>query len=351
MGSGDAAENNQTFIIKKDNISFISDTHLEWGVRADIEIIVNDRRYEQVSTFDESGPGDAHYTITLIENGYLKITFGDGKQARRLPSGYNNVSMTYRIGSGSLGNNVVRNSLNTLIKSDIRTISVRQPFATSGGEDAESSQQLRKNAPRHLQSLGRAISLSDFEYIAETTSGVWHAKAFQNSAISRRQSISIVIVPANDAPLGQLSESLSGRLKAVSSPSTDFIIRRFEPVPLILSISIRVDSTNFDTRTIEARLRSEIYKHLQLRNRRPGASLYASELYKIIESQSGIVNSDLHLFKDIDDASILSESNKPLRAISRARGASIASLTPTPDQVIYLRSESTIGIFISEAVL
>ena len=242
LGSGDATENNQVFIIKKDNISFIADSHLVWGVRADIEIIVDGRRYEQVSTFDQSGPGDAHYTITLIENGHLKITFGDGKQARRLPSGYNNVSMTYRIGSGSLGNNVVRNSLNTLVKSDIRTISVRQPFATSGGQDAESPQQIRENAPRHLQSLGRAISLSDFEHIAETTSGIWHAKAFQNNVVGRRQSVSIVVVPANDAPLGQLRDTLSSRLNAVSSPSIDFTIHRFYPVALMLSMSIRVDS-------------------------------------------------------------------------------------------------------------
>ena len=116
-------------------------------------------------------------------------------------------------------------------------------------------------------------------------------------------------------------------------------------------MSIRVDSGNFDTRAIEAQLRSEIFEHLQLRNRRPGARLYASELYKIIERQPGIVNSDLHLFKGIDDASILSEASKPLRAISRSRGTFIASLTPYPNQVLYLPSESAIGIFITEAVL
>ena len=52
----------------------------------------------------DSGPADAHYQVRPSEDGTLWIEFGDGRNGRRLPTGGNNVLITYRQGVGAAGN-------------------------------------------------------------------------------------------------------------------------------------------------------------------------------------------------------------------------------------------------------
>ena len=73
------------------------------GVAAAIEVTVAGQIWAQKGTLDDSEPADPHYTVQLTEDGYLHITFGDGEHGRRLPTGSNNVMVTFRTGAGLAG--------------------------------------------------------------------------------------------------------------------------------------------------------------------------------------------------------------------------------------------------------
>ncbi|MFC6671253.1 hypothetical protein [Marinobacterium aestuariivivens] len=104
LGSGDATLGNQTFELKADDLSHIADPAFAQGVRADIEVRVDDRQWLQVYSLGDSGPEDHHYAVALLENGNASLSFGDGTHGRRLPTGNNNVRVRYRRGAGLVGN-------------------------------------------------------------------------------------------------------------------------------------------------------------------------------------------------------------------------------------------------------
>ena len=57
--------------------------------------------------------------------------------------------------------------------------------------------QIRQNAPGRLAAMDRAVSVTDYQHLAQRFQGVWHAAAFEQPAFGRsREAVRIVIVPA-----------------------------------------------------------------------------------------------------------------------------------------------------------
>ena len=164
LGSGDASKSNQEFRLKVEDVSFTPDVTKSSGVAAAIEVEVAGRVWQQVSTLKDSAPGDHHYAIRMTEDGYLKILFGDGEYGRRLPTGKNNIRVSYRVGSGIVGN-LPAGSLEKPVNPHPLVETVLQPIQAAGGGDMEDVASLRENAPSTLLALERAVSLSDFSHL------------------------------------------------------------------------------------------------------------------------------------------------------------------------------------------
>jgi predicted phage baseplate assembly protein len=92
-----------------------------------------------------------------------------------LPTGVNNLQANYRIGSGAAGN-VAAGALTTLIDRPLGVSGVTNPMAATGGQDAQDSFGMRANAPQTVLTLGRAVSLLDYQTMASNFAGI--AKAY-----------------------------------------------------------------------------------------------------------------------------------------------------------------------------
>ena len=75
-----------------------------------------------------------------------------------LPTGQSNARAFYRIGSGSAGN-VAANSLTTLADRPLGVSGVTNPQAATGGQDPQSIDDVRTNAPQTVLTLGRRFRL------------------------------------------------------------------------------------------------------------------------------------------------------------------------------------------------
>ncbi|MEK7738003.1 MAG: hypothetical protein AAB319_09650, partial [Pseudomonadota bacterium] len=104
LGSGDGTQNNQRFTLEVADLSFVADAGMSAGVRADITLAVAGETWTQVASLKDSGPTDAHYQVRIDQDGHADIQFGDGRNGRRLPTGGNNVRVSFRQGSGAAGN-------------------------------------------------------------------------------------------------------------------------------------------------------------------------------------------------------------------------------------------------------
>ncbi|MDJ0989222.1 MAG: baseplate J/gp47 family protein [Desulfobacterales bacterium] len=291
LGSGDATRLSQAFVLRDTNVAFIADATQPAGVRAAIEVKVVGRVWEQVAGFQNSLPTDAHYTVRLTEEGSLKITFGDGQRGRRLPTGSNNVRLTYRKGTG-LGGNLDAGSFIKAAKPHHLVDKVRQPLPATGGNDMETLASLRENAPATLLTLERAVSLEDFDYLVTSQSSVWQAKAFARpTGLGRNQMIEVVVVPAGGGELGALAETLTDFILAHTVPGLEVMVTAYRPRTFGLEVLITVDSAAYNPEEVTAAVKSGLEEAFSLENRKLGQDVFLSEVYQVVEAVTGVAHS------------------------------------------------------------
>jgi len=291
LGSGDAARIHQSFVLAEAGVSFVADSTQPSGVAADIALAVDGRTFKQVPTLRDSGPADAHYIVRMTEEGYLKLDFGDGRHGRRLPGGTNNVRVSYRLGTGQAGN-LGAGSLAKPVRPNRLVASVRQSAAATGGNDMENARSLRGNAPGSVLTLERAVSVRDLGHLAARQSSVWQARAFRRpTALARRESVEVVVVPAGGGPLGSLEASLGDFLRTHTLPGVDIQISPAEVVPFHASVLARIKSAEWDPELVVPEIRQALLAAFSLAVRRLGQDLFLSEVIQVVENVRGVENS------------------------------------------------------------
>jgi hypothetical protein len=314
LGSGDAAKSSQEFTLEVEQVSFTPDATKSSGVAAAIEVEVDGRIWEQVSTLKDSSLGDHHYAIRMTEEGYVKILFGDGEYGRRLPSGKNNIRVRYRVGSGLAGNNVPAGSLEKPVNPHPLIEAVHQPFPTTGGGDMEDVVSLRENAPPTLLALERAVSLSDFSHLAVSLSYVWQAKAYSEILHGgRTESVKVVIVPPDGVESEDIKNAVRLYLQKHALPGVHVSVEHFTPVRFDLSVTVRVITDEFVAEEVEKAVASALLDHFTLKNRKLGEHLYLSEVYKVVEGIKGVENSICEIFEQTPEEEDSSEQDEPIK--------------------------------------
>jgi len=291
LGSGDATRANQSFVFTETGVSFVADPTQPAGVRAAIDLSVAGRVWEQVGSFASSGPTDHHYTVRMTEAGHLLITFGDGVRGRRLPSGVNNVRLTFRSGTGLAGN-LPAGSPFKPSRPHRLVEGVRQPLPATGGNDREGVESLRENAPATLLTLERAVSLDDFAWLAMSQSSVWQARAFSRpTGLGRNDKVEVVVVPAGGGALGTLAATLTAFLVAHAVPEVEVTVLSYEPRTFALEVLLTVDVAAYNPDTVTAAVKGALQEAFSLRKRKLGQDLYLSEVYQVVEGVAGVEHS------------------------------------------------------------
>ena len=314
LGSGDATRSNQSFVFETAGVSFVSDPTQTSGVAAAIAVRIGTQTWLQVSTLANSKPDDPHYTVRMTEEGYLKISFGDGRRGRRLLTATNNVRISYRKGVGASGN-LPSGSLEKPVKPNPFVDSVHQPTLSTGGNDMEGIESLREDALASLLTLERAVSIRDYALLANSHSSVWQALAHSKpGGVGRRKIIEVVVVTAGGGELGLLRATLRAYLENYSIPGIQVIVKDYVPVLLGLRVEIRVKVTEFDPEILIESVRKALLEGFSLEKRKLAQTLYLSEVYSIVERITGVENSTCVMNGD----------------------ASLRALSAENDQVIYL---------------
>lgn len=291
LGSGDAARRSQSFVLKEKDVAFVADPTQPAGVAAAVQVTIAGQTWLQVAALRDSRPSDPHYEVRLTEDGYLSFTFGDGLRGRRLPTGTNNVRVSFRVGAGLAGN-LPPGSLTKPARPNPRVDAVSQPLDATGGNDREDVASLKTQAPKSVLTLERAVSLADFGALAARQSSVWQARAFAlPTGGGRHASVEVVVVPAGGGPLGPLAADLTSFLTTNALPGIDVRVSAYEPKPFDLEVEIEVKSAEFDRDEVRKSVETALLDAFGLRRRALGASLFASELYEVVENVAGVESS------------------------------------------------------------
>ena len=210
LGDGNAGQPHQSFTLKKSPLAWVEDASLPEGRRPELTVRVNGLEWARVDTFFGRGPEEQIYTVSLEPDGGSRIAFGDGKRGARVLTGVQNVRADYRFGAGSA--KPPPGSIKSIARPTKGLLSVIGPLPATGGADAETPDELRDTAPAGALTLGRAVSLDDFEAMARAYPGILNAaSAWAWDTKRQRASAKLWIIADGGDPSSDLATYLAAR--------------------------------------------------------------------------------------------------------------------------------------------
>jgi hypothetical protein len=171
LGSGDATQVFQNFILPKAPLTYHIVPKNTPCETPEIAIYVDGQEWTRVDSFFGRGEQERIYIIREDANGNSWVQFGDGKTGARLAGGNNNVTAGYRRGAGAFGS--LKEDTKVQAMARLKNLDkVQMPGIVTGGAPPEDGENARIAAPGKVQSLGRIVSLRDFEAEAVAIPGV-----------------------------------------------------------------------------------------------------------------------------------------------------------------------------------
>ncbi|WP_166359394.1 hypothetical protein [Pseudomonas akapageensis] len=176
LGNGDHRQQWQTFALPKSPLTYFLSAGGIPPQTPVLEVWVDGRLWTRVDTFYGRGPQDQVYIVREDAQGRSFVQFGDSETGARLPSGLKNIVAIYRSGVGAHG----------AIKPGATPTSSERPPGfdkvvlagiVSGGAEPEDGEKAREAAPGKVQSLGRLVSIQDYEIETLSVPGVVTATA------------------------------------------------------------------------------------------------------------------------------------------------------------------------------
>ena len=167
---------NQTFLLSyspvvKDSITIdVLESDLQWA------------RWTEVKDFSDSNLLSRHYVVNILDNGVAQIRFGDGNTGKIPPVYVNGIRASYLSGGGKQGN-VTANVLTQMHTSNSLVAETFNPKPVfEEGQDMESLDSIKVNAPNYNRIKWGAFTLEDFEDIIPVLfEDVLFAKATKNA--------------------------------------------------------------------------------------------------------------------------------------------------------------------------
>ena len=176
LGNGDSRQVFQLFKVPKAPLTYLLSLGASPPETPELEIYVNDRLWKMVPTLFGHEYDEEIYIVREDAAGDSWVQFGDGKTGARLPSGVKNVKAKYRTGTGAYGELKPDTKVQGGARLD-KLDKIQMPGVAEGGSTPEDGDNARDAAPGKIQSLGRIVSLKDFESETLAISGVTAASA------------------------------------------------------------------------------------------------------------------------------------------------------------------------------
>jgi hypothetical protein len=215
LGSGDATQINKSFTLKNGPLTYLSEGAT---VQAVLRVDVNGLEWTQMASFYGQSPVATVYVVRLDTQGKATITFGDGVNGARLPTGTSNVTASYSYGAGAASPPAGR--LTTILKPQPNLAAVQNPIAVSGGADAQSATDVKHNAPASVFTFGRAVSALDYQVIAAQAAGVGQAQSIWSFS-NQTQRTSVTIYVAGTEPTAASAAAAQAAAQAALAGAED----------------------------------------------------------------------------------------------------------------------------------
>jgi len=288
MGSGSASTPNQSFTLRQSPLTYVQ-AATPTGMQSTLQVQVSGVDWAEVPTLYQQGPSAQVFATRNESDGTTDVIFGDNVEGATLPTGQNNLQANYRIGSGSAGN-VGAGTLTTLMDRPLGVGGVTNPQAATGGQDPQSVDDIRINAPQTVLTLGRAVSITDYQSYAATFAGISKAYALWIPAGPARGVFLTVAgvngeaLPSSNPTLGYLIQSL----QSYGNPLIPITVVSFLETLFSLSAQVQYDP-RYTQPTVQAQILETLSETYSFANRTFGQGVSADEVATVIQGVPGVI--------------------------------------------------------------
>jgi hypothetical protein len=295
LGAGDATQPFQRFTLRQPPLTHVS-ADTDSGTASTLEVRVNDLLWSEVPSFYGHASNERIYVTRLDDDGNTTVIFGDGRTGARLPTGENNVTAKYRRGIGSDGL-VKANQISQLMSRPLGLKGATNPVASQNAGDREALSEARHNASLTALTLGRVVSLRDYEDFSRAFAGI--AKAEATWAWSGEQRHVLVTVAGPDgstiASGSKLHQNLIAALRKFGDPHTPIHLVSYVPRWFRLQAKVKVGAEYLSAKVFTA-VQAELREAFSFDARSFGQAVGLSEVMAVMHRAEGVVAVDVDQF-------------------------------------------------------
>lgn len=337
LGSGDGSRSHQTFSLTRRPLTHVS-APTDSGVSSTLVVAVDGVRWSEADDLLDLPPTAHRFVARSADDGATSVTFGDGTEGARLPTGNANVTAAYRFGLGEIGN-LPADRLTLLTTRPQGVMAVRNPMRASGGADRESGNESRRRIPLGVTALDRVVSVADYADFAMGFAGVGKA-AVELLSVQRSRIVHLTVSGSGDAPLDPASDVLMNLRRALArsgDPYQPFQIDVRRLLALVVDARVAIEpDRRWDL--VEPEIRATLLARFGFDRRDLAQDVTRGEVVAAVQAVPGVRFVDLDLLDALDEESVRAALTDPgapgfggdlrLRHRVVARGARLAGTPP-----------------------
>ena len=172
--------------------------------------------------------------------------------------------------------------------------SVSNPLSAEGGTDPEAASAARQSIPLTTRTLGRAVSVLDYEDFARAFSGIAKAQAGVLQ-VTRRQTVAITLAAPLGEPLTPASpvwSNLLGALKASGDPHVAVTCWRCRQSTFRVGLKVKCDP-DYESAKVLSAVEAALRAHFSFDARELGQPVQQSDVIATAQAVPGVVAVDL----------------------------------------------------------
>jgi hypothetical protein len=305
LGSGDGTQQFQSFVLHQSPLTYVQSPAVA-GSATTLRVWVDGVLWSEVPYFYGHGPTEHIYITSQDDSGVTTVTFGDGITGSRLTTGVANVTASYRFGIGSAGL-VNANQLSQLMSRPLGVRGVNNPLASSGAADPEDLNTGRGNATLAIMTLGRVVSLEDYQDFALAFVGI--GKALATWTWDGQQRVVVLTIAGQSGPIASTDSVLTAlplAISQVSEPGVQLLVNRYTPLNFNMTADVQI-SPDYQQPLVQAAIEAALRTTFGFAARDFGQPVYCSEVIAVIQAIAGVVDVIVSIFP----------SGQPLKAASQ----------------------------------
>ncbi len=290
LGNGDATQANQQFKLKKLPLTYLP-APTPSGLAAKLEVRVNGVDWEEVPNFYQENPLNQVYTTSHNSDNETTISFGDGKNGVRLPTGMENITAVYRFGAGVAGN-VVAGQISQLMTRPLNVTAVINPQPATGGAPEESMENARHDIPTTVLTLGRVVSLKDHTDFARNYPSIGKARAAPENG-----TVTIAVAGSDYQTIIEDDSDILSTLKTAVEAAGASNVRVVAAERVFFGLFIEVTlHSKYNWEYVEPEIRTALLTAFRYEIRQLGQNAYLSEVYTVLHNIKGVYKADVRVF-------------------------------------------------------